>query len=113
MVEVMVVRFEFLTVAMASMTVSPVWYVYGALPLNAAFFVANRLENFQRTLTTLAERHEVNGLRFRCTGPWPPYHFVGNGTRAALASPATTTRLVESRVGQQGSDLKRRDHFRG
>jgi hypothetical protein len=53
----------------------------GVLVLNVAFFVApDRLDDFQRTLTTLVERHEGNGLRFDFTGPWPPYHFVENGT---------------------------------
>jgi len=53
----------------------------GVLVLNAAFFVAaDRLEDFQRTLTALVEQHDANGLRFDFTGPWPPYHFVGNGT---------------------------------
>jgi hypothetical protein len=53
----------------------------GVLVLNAAFFVASDdVQDFQRTLTALVERHEVNGLRFDFTGPWPPYHFAGSGS---------------------------------
>ena len=49
----------------------------GTMVLNAAFLVLpDALPEFQRTLTSLVERHEANGLRFDFTGPWPPYHFV-------------------------------------
>jgi len=49
--------------------------------LNAAFLVADSsLEQFQKTLTTLVERHGPHGLRFDFTGPWPPYHFVNETT---------------------------------
>jgi len=56
----------------------------GVLVLNAAFLVApEALEAFQRTLTTLVERHAAHGLRFDFTGPWPPYHFAGEEDRDA------------------------------
>jgi len=49
----------------------------GTMILNAAFLVAPAsVEAFQRTLTSLVERHGPHGLRFDFTGPWPPYHFV-------------------------------------
>jgi hypothetical protein len=51
----------------------------GTMVLNAAFLVAPvQLAEFQRTLTTLAERFggEGAGFRFDFTGPWPAYHFV-------------------------------------
>ncbi|HEY4219264.1 MAG TPA: GvpL/GvpF family gas vesicle protein [Gemmatimonadaceae bacterium] len=50
----------------------------GTMVLNAAFLVApGALAEFQRTLTALVERHDRHGFRFDFTGPWPPYHFVG------------------------------------
>jgi len=53
----------------------------GTIMLNAAFLVADSsLEQFQKTLTTLVERHGPHGLRFDFTGPWPPYHFVNETT---------------------------------
>jgi gas vesicle protein GvpL/GvpF len=56
----------------------------GTMILNAAFLVAPAsLEAFQRTLTTLVERHGPHGLRFDFTGPWPPYHFVSDATNGA------------------------------
>jgi hypothetical protein len=49
----------------------------GTMVLNAAFLVAPpALEAFQRTLTSLVERHDQRGFRFDFTGPWPPYHFA-------------------------------------
>jgi hypothetical protein len=51
--------------------------------LNAAFLVsAAGLEAFQRTLTELVGRHGSHGFRFDFTGPWPPYHFVGEDSNA-------------------------------
>lgn len=56
----------------------------GVLVLNAAFFVAPASLNvFQRTLTTLVERHGDRGFRFDFTGPWPPYHFANEANRGA------------------------------
>jgi hypothetical protein len=56
----------------------------GTMVLDAAFLVASAaLEEFQRTLTTLVERHDPHGFRFDFTGPWPPYHFVSEATRDA------------------------------
>jgi hypothetical protein len=50
----------------------------GVMVLNAAFFVApTALEDFQKTLTSLVEKHGAHGFRFDFTGPWPPYHFAG------------------------------------
>jgi hypothetical protein len=52
----------------------------GTMVLNAAFLIAAAgMEHFQRTLTSLVERHTAHGLRFDFTGPWPPYHFVTLG----------------------------------
>jgi hypothetical protein len=52
----------------------------GVMVLNAAFLVAPAaIERFQQTLTDLVERHGAHGLRFDFTGPWPPYHFAGDG----------------------------------
>ena len=49
----------------------------GVMVLGAAFLVApTTLEDFQKTLTSLVDRHAAHGLRFDFTGPWPPYHFV-------------------------------------
>lgn len=51
----------------------------GTMVLNAAFLIdPTPFAEFQRTLTSLVERHTANGLRFDFTGPWPPYHFVGD-----------------------------------
>src|SRR5438874_1458678 len=50
----------------------------GSMVLNAAFLVAPaKLEPFQIALTDLVARHSAVGFRFDFTGPWPPYHFVG------------------------------------
>jgi hypothetical protein len=49
----------------------------GTMVLNAAFLVArDRLDAFQRVLTSVIARHDAQGFRFDFTGPWPPYHFV-------------------------------------
>ncbi len=49
----------------------------GTMVLNAAFLVAkDTLEDFQRMLSSLVDRHGRHGFRFDFTGPWPPYHFV-------------------------------------
>jgi hypothetical protein len=49
----------------------------GTMVLNAAFLIAaDRLTDFQRTLTSLVTQHDAHGFRFDFTGPWPPYHFV-------------------------------------
>lgn len=54
----------------------------GTMVLNAAFLVAPAtLHEFQKTLTSLIERHTAHGFRFDFTGPWPPYHFVNEPTR--------------------------------
>ena len=55
----------------------------GVMVLNAAFLVApDAFEAFQKTLTSLIERHAEHGLRFDFTGPWPPYHFAGTSEEA-------------------------------
>jgi hypothetical protein len=55
----------------------------GTMVLNAAFLVApSALEAFQRTLTSIVERHDQRGFRFDFTGPWPPYHFAHPSTAA-------------------------------
>jgi hypothetical protein len=53
----------------------------GTMVLNAAFLVApDQLEAFQRTLTALVTERGAQGFRFDFTGPWPPYHFVGESS---------------------------------
>jgi hypothetical protein len=53
----------------------------GTMVLNAAFLIAPaRLEEFQRALGREADRHGSRGFRFDFTGPWPPYHFVGEAS---------------------------------
>jgi hypothetical protein len=50
----------------------------GRAILNASFLVsAPRVVEFQRALTAMVEAHEPSGFKFDFTGPWPPYHFVG------------------------------------
>jgi hypothetical protein len=50
----------------------------GRAILNASFLVApSRLVEFQRALTAMVEKYEASGFKFDFTGPWPPYHFVG------------------------------------
>ena len=50
----------------------------GRAILNASFLVApTRLVDFQRALTAMVEKYEGSGFKFDFTGPWPPYHFVG------------------------------------
>jgi hypothetical protein len=56
----------------------------GTMVLNAAFLVANdMLEDFQRMLSSLVDRHGRHGFRFDFTGPWPPYHFVNESSDGA------------------------------
>jgi hypothetical protein len=50
----------------------------GRAILNASFLVsAPRVVEFQRALTAMVNAHEPAGFKFDFTGPWPPYHFVG------------------------------------
>ena len=50
----------------------------GRAVLNASFLVApSRVVEFQRALTTMVTKYEPSGFKFDFTGPWPPYHFVG------------------------------------
>jgi hypothetical protein len=50
----------------------------GRAILNASFLVdPSRLVEFQRALTAMVEKYEGSGFKFDFTGPWPPYHFVG------------------------------------
>jgi hypothetical protein len=53
----------------------------GRAILNASFLVVpTRVVDFQRQLTTMVNKYEPSGFKFDFTGPWPPYHFVGEGT---------------------------------
>lgn len=46
--------------------------------VSAAFLVRRKkLDAFQGALADLSRDHEAAGFRFDLTGPWPPYHFVG------------------------------------
>lgn len=50
----------------------------GRAILNASFLVdPARLVEFQRALTEMVNKYEGSGFKFDFTGPWPPYHFVG------------------------------------
>jgi gas vesicle protein GvpL/GvpF len=50
----------------------------GRAILNASFLVAPpRVVEFQRALTSMVTKYEPSGFKFDFTGPWPPYHFVG------------------------------------
>lgn len=50
----------------------------GRAILNASFLVAPpRVVEFQRALTGMVNKYEPSGFKFDFTGPWPPYHFVG------------------------------------
>ena len=50
----------------------------GRAVLNASFLVApKRVGEFQRALTAMVNKYEPSGFKFDFTGPWPPYHFVG------------------------------------
>ena len=50
----------------------------GRAVLNASFLVSpGRVVEFQRTLTEMVTKYEPSGFKFDFTGPWPPYHFVG------------------------------------
>lgn len=50
----------------------------GRAILNASFLVEpSRLVEFQRALTEMVSKYEASGFKFDFTGPWPPYHFVG------------------------------------
>ncbi len=50
----------------------------GRAILNASFLVAPpRVVEFQRALTSMVNKYEPSGFKFDFTGPWPPYHFVG------------------------------------
>jgi Gas vesicle synthesis protein GvpL/GvpF len=50
----------------------------GRAILNASFLVdPSRLVEFQRALTEMVDKYDGSGFKFDFTGPWPPYHFVG------------------------------------
>ena len=54
----------------------------GRAILNASFLVAPaKVVDFQRALTAMVNKYEPSGFKFDFTGPWPPYHFVGERTR--------------------------------
>lgn len=54
----------------------------GRAILNASFLVAPpRVVEFQRALTAMVNKYEPSGFKFDFTGPWPPYHFVGENTQ--------------------------------
>jgi hypothetical protein len=53
----------------------------GRAILNASFLVApSYVVDFQRALTAMVNKYEPSGFKFDFTGPWPPYHFVGERT---------------------------------
>jgi len=56
----------------------------GRAILNASFLVTPaRVVDFQTVLTGMVNKYEPSGFKFDFTGPWPPYHFVGERTEWA------------------------------
>jgi hypothetical protein len=54
----------------------------GIMILDAAFLVApTRFDSFQQRLSDIVAQRDSQGFRFDFTGPWPPYHFVGEPGR--------------------------------
>jgi hypothetical protein len=52
-----------------------------AAVLNAAYLVPrDSVAHFREALAQLSSRFEPRGFRFELTGPWPPYHFVREGS---------------------------------
>ena len=50
----------------------------GRAILNSSFLVKpERVVSFQQALTEMVGKYEPSGFKFDFTGPWPPYHFVG------------------------------------
>jgi len=50
----------------------------GRAILNGSFLVKPaRVVDFQTALTAMVNKYEPSGFKFDFTGPWPPYHFVG------------------------------------
>jgi len=50
----------------------------GRAILNSSFLVQpQRVVPFQQALTGMVNKYEPSGFKFDFTGPWPPYHFVG------------------------------------
>jgi gas vesicle protein GvpL/GvpF len=48
---------------------------------NGAYLVpVERAETFRALVDELGREHEPHGLQLELTGPWAPYHFVGDGT---------------------------------
>jgi Gas vesicle synthesis protein GvpL/GvpF len=53
----------------------------GRAILNASFLVAPaRVVELQTALTQMVNKYEPSGFKFDFTGPWPPYHFVGESS---------------------------------
>jgi len=54
----------------------------GRAILNASFLVSPpKVVEFQRALTAIVNKYEPSGFKFDFTGPWPPYHFVGESAQ--------------------------------
>ena len=50
----------------------------GRAILNASFLVRPRRSSIsRRRCTAMVNKYEPSGFKFDFTGPWPPYHFVG------------------------------------
>jgi hypothetical protein len=46
--------------------------------LNASYLIPrDRAVEFASLVRALSDRHARHGLELELTGPWPPYHFVG------------------------------------
>ncbi|HEU5184490.1 MAG TPA: GvpL/GvpF family gas vesicle protein [Gemmatimonadaceae bacterium] len=59
----------------------------GVAVLNAFFLVRRgALAPFQEALTAIVRERAPHGFRFDFSGPWPPYHFVGERAGAGSSS---------------------------
>ena len=53
--------------------------------LNAVFLLAKpKLEDFIESIDCLKEKYKDTGLKFDCTGPWPPYNFCSINTAKGI-----------------------------
>lgn len=53
--------------------------------LNAVFLLAKpKLEDFIESIDSLKEKYKDTGLKFDCTGPWPPYNFCSINTAKGI-----------------------------
>jgi hypothetical protein len=59
----------------------------GQAILNASYLVPPAaMREFQKTLTEFVRRYETSGFTFVFSGPWPPYHFLGEPDGAEIGT---------------------------